>query len=196
MSEATDVYPGIEDWDRAALDLIPGAVRAGAGAQWFLGLVRPLADTELTIEGIAREVADIEIAGTYVATMQCIRYGLNPAGMEVHELRRLAAGAAAALASDGTDGRLWAMWTALTGSTNGRHYMLRSNTTANYSDVFEGRIGWEPSRQWLAQAGRIVGRCIEAGSEAEAHVYLGGEFRFDGPPSLDAGVLAYTLPVT
>jgi hypothetical protein len=191
----SDVYPGIDDWDRQALDVIPGAVRAGAGSAVHLGMVLPLAGIETDLEGLAREIADIEIASLYVARMKCLRHGINPGGMVLHEVRRLASGATAGLASDGTDARLRAMWAALCGSTNVSVRNLRSNTTANYAKVFIGRIGFEPSRQWLTQAGRIVARAVEAGSEVEASVHLGGEFRFGASPGLSAGVLSFQLPV-
>ena len=191
----TDVYPGIDDWDRQALDLLPGIARAGAGADWFLANVLPLSSIELEVESLAREVSNIESAGLYVARMTALRYGVTPWGMAVGEVRRLAAGGAAALACDGTDSRTYAMWTALTGATQATVRTFRSVSTPSYDVRLTASIAWEPSRQWLEQAGRIVARCVEAGGETEATVYLGGSLFFDALPGLDGGVMSYALPV-
>ena len=188
----TDVYPGIDDWDRHVLDGLPGMARAGQGADWSLGLVSTMGVTEMEIEGIAREVADIEVAGLYVARAMAYRYNINPSGIELAELRRLVAGARAALACDGTDSRMHAMWVALTGSTDVT--VRRLTSSGSYMAVLEGRVGFEPTTAYLAQAGAIVRRCVAVDAEVEAVVYLDGSFLFDDGPGFDVGLLSYLLP--
>ena len=190
----SDVYPGIDDWDQEVRQLLPSPALAGDGEALWLGLFRPLADLEIGVESLVRELADIEIAGMYVARTQCLRYGIEPGGMPVHELRRLAAGGAAALACDASNARQWTMWTALTGDPSALVRPHRSG--ASYSAVFTARLAWLPSAQWNAWAGRLVSRCLEAGSEGEARYHVGGALVLDGGPALDAGTLAYSLPVT
>lgn len=189
----TDVYPGIDDWDRAALDLLPGNARAGIGGGFGLALVAPLARAELVVESLAREVADIEAAGFYVARMTARRYNISTAGLSLRETRRLAAGGAAAVGCDGTDARLWAVWSALTGSTVATVRTMHPVPGGAYAVVFVAQIEWQPSRQWLTQARRILDRCVEGGAEVEATVYLAGYMRFDAAPGFDGAPLAYSV---
>lgn len=190
-----DVYPGVDDWDRQVLDLLPGVSRAGVGRTLALASARLMADTELLIESVAREVADPEVAGTWVASRLCYRYGVSPVGItDVRELRRLAQGGAASLGCDGSLTRAYAMWTALTGSTTVQ--VRRHHSSTSFAIRLLAKISWEPSRQWVAQAGAIASRCVGDGGEVEAVVYIDGAMPLGGYPPLGIGTLAWWLPTT
>lgn len=191
----TDVYPGIDDWDRHVLDLHPGVTLAGVGRDLALSLASPLARSELVVESIARQVADPSTAGWWVGRRMAAWYGVATAGLtDVRELRRLILGARASLALDGSMHRVHAMWSALTGAADLTVRRVRSVSTPSYGYRLTARISWQPSRQWVAQAGAIVARADCDGGQTEACVYVDGALILDGSPVLDVGTLAWALP--
>ena len=184
-------YPGIPDWERYVLDYVPAVARAGDGTPWVLGLSRPFADLELQIEGIVREMADLEVAGRSVLEAKGALYGVEAGGVGLEELRRLVIGARAGMASVGSDDSLYRMWTAITGSTDVKVGTI--GVTAK-SVRLEARIAFEPSAAWLRAAGRIVDRAVEAGMDWSALVHVGGVLRWGtAPPGWGVGTWAYPL---
>lgn len=189
----TDIYPGIDDWDREALDLLPGIARAGQGSDLYLSLLSPLAGIEAEVEGVVRELADVEGAGPYVARMLALRYGIDAPGVSLTEQRRLAAAGAAAVGCDCTHLRALTVWRALTGDPSATATKLQSSSS--YAVIFRGLLSWAPSAQYLRWGGRIMrDRTVSVGCEIEATVYTGGVLRLDEDPGLDLGLLAYTMP--
>jgi len=187
----SDSYPGIDDWERHVLDVLPSVCRAGLGGGWSVALSTVQAQRELVIEGVARELADLEVAGRFVLEGQAALYGVSASGVTTTELRRLVIGARAALASSGTDDDLYRMWTALCGTTDVR---VRTVGVMTLSSALEARISWEPSAAWLRAAGRIVARSVEAGSDWDAVVHVGGVLRWGAvAPGWGAGTWAYPL---
>jgi len=187
----SDTYPGIDDWRRDALDRAPSRSRAGDGAGWYVGLTRTAADLELVLEGVAREIGDLEAAGRYVLDARAALYGGDAAGVSTEELRRLAIGSRAAMASTGTDASLYRMWAALTGSED---VQVRVIGVTARSVFLAARIGFVPSSSWLRAAGRIVDRSVEAGMDWSAVVHVGGVLRWGAaPPGWGIGTWAYPL---
>jgi len=189
MSDHT--YPGIDDWRRDTLDRAPSRSRAGDGAEWYVGLTRTAADLELVLEGVAREIGDLEAAGRYVLDARGALYGVDAAGVSTEELRRLTIGARAAMASTGTDATLYRMWTALTGSED---VQVRVVGVTSRSVYLSARISFVPSSSWLRAAGRIVDRSVEAGMDWSAVVHVGGVLVWGAaPPGWGVGTWAYPL---
>ena len=96
----TDVYPSIPDWDRYVGDLVSGSVRSGVGYDFLLDKLAPLAQTELDIESVARQLAEPQYGELWLLRRLAARYGIAPGGMGLAELRLLVLGARAALGSD------------------------------------------------------------------------------------------------
>ena len=192
MSDTSHTYPGIDDWDAYVRGFAPSMCLAGYGGPFLVALSRPSADRELVLEGVARELADLESAGRYVLEARGALYGVDAAGLGLEELRRLVVGARAAMASTGTDADIYAAWVALTGSTDVR---VRTIGVTAISLALEARISWIPSSAWLRAAGRIVARLPEAGTDFAAVVHVGGVLRWGAlSPGWGVGTWGYVLP--
>lgn len=189
MSES---YPGVDDWQRYTLDALPSVCRAGHGGAWAVALSTVQAQRELVLEGLARELADLEVAGRFVLEGKAALYGVNASGVTTAELRRLVVGARAAGAStSGSDDDLYRMWTALCGTDDVR---VRTVGVMTLSSALEARITWEPSAAWLRAAGRIVAKTVEAGADWDAVVHVGGVLRWGAvAPGWGVGTWAYPL---
>ena len=191
----TAVYPTIQDYDAHVRSYLPAPAAIGASESYVQALASPWARMEADIEALVLGLVDLDVAPSWVLDVAGARVGEARGGLSDTEYRRIIAGRRLSIGSSGSNADVYRVLLALAGTSTGR-ILLITNTTTGLSGVWlQALIALSPTAGYLLRAGAVLRDALPLDAEAVATVYVSGSLTFDAPPPLDAGLLAYTLPM-
>lgn len=187
----SSVYPTISDFDALVRSLLPAPAAIPPGEDYAQALAYPWSLMEIGLEALVVGLVDIDAAAGGVLDLAGSRVGESRGGLDDTEYRRIIAGRRLAIGSYGRPSDVAAVFAALTGAEV-RLYRLASGPDL----VMFGQVAWTPTTPYLKRAGAVLGDAVEYGVVVEASLYPTAGMLFDAGPPFDAGVFAYSIPVS